>query len=166
MAPDYSKGKIYKLESITGGSCYIGSTCQSLQVRFAEHKRQHTQFLKGNRNYTTSAKILENSDAMMTLLENYQCNSRKELLNREGEWIRKIDCVNKHIPGRTQREYYQDNKDNILQRHKKLYQDNKDEIQRRKSIKINCGCGGKYTISHKALHATTDRHMIYVKNNK
>ncbi len=41
------------------------------------------------------------------LLENYNCNDINELRAKEGEYIKKFKCINKIIPGRTIKEYYE-----------------------------------------------------------
>ena len=45
------------------------------------------------------------------LLELYPCNSLIELRQREGYYIKTLECVIKHIAGRTQQEYVNENKD-------------------------------------------------------
>jgi len=79
---DYSKGKIYKIIDESNGDLYIGSTCQELKVRNWGHHMI--------RSYN---KIREN--CKISLIEDYPCNSKGELLKREQYWIDKIDCINK-----------------------------------------------------------------------
>jgi hypothetical protein len=43
------------------------------------------------------------------LIENYPCNSKEELLKREGWYIKVTECVNKMVAGRTKQEWKQDN---------------------------------------------------------
>lgn len=51
---------------------------------------------------------------------------------RERYYIQTNKCVNKAIPTRTDREYYQENKDKIHERKRNHYQENKDKISKRK----------------------------------
>lgn len=44
------------------------------------------------------------------LIENYPCECKEELVAREGYLIKQIGTLNALISGRTQREYYKDNK--------------------------------------------------------
>lgn len=113
--PDYSKGKIYRLVS-PSGLTYIGSTCQSLAVRKAEHKRHYFHWRNGKFRYVTSFKIFEDdlNNYDIVLIENYPCESKEELHKRERHWIEQFDCVNKIKPGRTDKEYYEDNRDEKL----------------------------------------------------
>ena len=46
----------------------------------------------------------------IVLIETYPCESRHQLTSREAHYIRTVACVNQHIPGRTDEQYYQDNK--------------------------------------------------------
>jgi hypothetical protein len=135
--PDYSKGKIYKIWSPSHEEvgCYIGSTTQPLYKRFSSHKTRTSK--KTN---SCSSKILfEYEDTRIDLLEEYPCENREQLNAKEGEWIRKENCLNKNIAGRTLKEYYQDhkerirqyqyeNKDKIRERRKRFYLANKDEL--------------------------------------
>lgn len=70
----YSKGKIYKLECLTTGICYIGSTIQPLNSRLCQHKSARN---------CLSYKIIDNNNYKISLLEAYPCNSNKELEARE-----------------------------------------------------------------------------------
>ena len=47
------------------------------------------------------------------LVELYPCNSKMELEKQEGRYIKENHCVNKHIAGRTNIEYYNDNKEQV-----------------------------------------------------
>mgnify|MGYP001491961384 CR=1 FL=1 len=80
----------------------------------------------------------------------FRVNSKKELNRREGLHIRNSEnCVNKRIAGRTVKEYYdehkqeyvqrgkeyrENNKEKILERSKEYYECNKDEIFKRQKI--------------------------------
>lgn len=104
MAPNYQNGKVYSIRSYKTDKIYIGSTTQSLSVRFGGHK--------AIRNQTTSKLIILQGDAYIELIELYSCNSKEELHKKEGEHIRaNINIVvNKYIAGRTDLEYKQSEK--------------------------------------------------------
>ena len=157
----YSRGKIYKI--IGGGLTYYGSTCNTVTKRLLGHQSDYRKYqLDVNHGYTTSFKILEQEKCYIKLVENYPFNNKKELLAREGYYIRNNDCVNKVIAGRTaqqyaednkakisaknkkyrdenvetiteyKKQYYEDNKDNILQQNKQYYIDNQANIREKK----------------------------------
>lgn len=120
--PDYQNGKIYKIESLEGDCVYYGSTTQKLCVRKAEHKRNY----KDNRGIT-SERVLCFNDAKIYLVENYPCDSKEELIAREAYYIKNNVCVNKKIPGRTNKQYDIDNKETIRKNKKQHYEKHKEE---------------------------------------
>jgi hypothetical protein len=125
--PNYQDGKIYMIESISNNCRYYGSTVDTLSRRLAKHRNT----IKVGKN-PSSKKVLKYSDARILLVELFPCNSKMELEAKEAEYIRNNDCVNKHIPQRTQKEYYQDNKE-VIDKYQKqykqqYYQDNKEVI--------------------------------------
>ena len=69
----------------------------------------------------------------IVLIESYPCNSKDKLHARERHHTNNIDCVNK-IKGQEigekgyQKQYYNDNKDKIIEKSKEYYNDNKDKI--------------------------------------
>ena len=110
-----------------------------------------------SKSYFSSYEILKFGDAYIELIEKFPCKDRMELCKREGYYIRKLDCVNKRIAGRSKKE------------NNKLYQiNNRDRIRAYKkklnSIKYNCPCGGIYDSSHAARHRKTLLHREYLFN--
>ena len=100
---NYANGKIYK---ITGGCLiYIGSTTQPLYKRLNEHKNQKVSFERGNKlKYCSSAELLKFEDCCITLIEDYPCERREQLLARERYHYDQFDCVNIKKPMRTSEE--------------------------------------------------------------
>ena len=88
----YSQGKIYKLYTKESDECYIGSTIQPLWRRLQVHKYPT--------NRCRSRELFEKYKCIeIELLEEYPCNTRYELEQREKEHIIKTDnCINKQIP--------------------------------------------------------------------
>jgi hypothetical protein len=114
--PNYQNGKIYTLRSYQTDDIYIGSTTQSLAKRKGGHKCNYTQFQKGKGHYVTSFEVVKYDDCYIELLEEYPCENRQQLEKREGELIRTTDCVNKAIAGRNSKQYYQDNREQLLEK--------------------------------------------------
>jgi hypothetical protein len=113
--PDYSKGKIYKIVCNTTGLVYIGSTCEpTLARRLAKHRTDYNRYLNGKIRNITSLKLIENNNYEIVLVENYNCASKDELHARERFYIESIECVNKVIPTRNKKEYYDDNKVQLI----------------------------------------------------
>jgi len=122
MVVNYQNGKIYMIESLIGNCRYYGSTTQTLAQRLGKHK----QDMKSKN--ITSKQVLKYEDFRILLVKKFPCNSIEELEAEEAVYIRNNDCVNKNIPQRTPKIYYQDNKDEISQKAKVNYEENKDEI--------------------------------------
>ncbi len=126
---DYSKAKIYRIIDNTTGNQYIGSTLKSLSNRLSNHKNEYKRYLKGENTYITSYKILENGNYNIILIEEFKdCQNIEQLRQKERHYIESLDCVNKQIPGRTNQEYYLNNKDKLCQQNHKRYLQNKDKI--------------------------------------
>ena len=132
---NYTKAKIYKIYPICDhdeGDVYFGSTTQTLSKRMVVHR---CFFNKGNFIQCSSSKLflkygLEN--CKIELIQNSPCSNKEELLKIEREFITTNKCVNKCIPGRTKDEYmieyYQKNRDKILEQKKQYHLDNRDKI--------------------------------------
>ena len=163
--PNYNNGKIYKLIDLTTKNIYYGSTCQILKDRKAQHKKDYKGYLKGKRQYRKSYDIIKNNNYTIELVEEFKCNNKKELLERERYYITNNDCINKNIPNRTQKEWYQDNKEEYLNKCKTWYENNKERkkikaqlrYEKLKTEMFNCSCGeyiSKYTYQYgnKAKH--------------
>jgi len=126
---DYKNGKIYSIRSYQTDKIYIGSTTQPLSKRLYHHKTHYKKYLNGKSPFITSYDILQYEDAYIELLEEYPCENREQLCKREGELIRGGNCVNKRIEARTKQEYYEQNKDKLLQQGKEYQEQNKDKIK-------------------------------------
>ena len=146
---NYQNGKIYAIRSFKTDEIYIGSTTQKLCQRLQKHKSHKKEYEEGKGRYMTSYKLLEYDDVYIELIENCICNSKEELLKKEGECIRNTKCVNKNIPGRNKKEkkelckewyeknkkviseknkdYYEKNKKNKIEKSKEWYEKNKDK---------------------------------------
>ncbi len=124
--PDYSKGKIYTIRNRNEhAKIYVGSTIQSLAVRFSGHKRNSKT--EKCINYKLYVEINNDWDNWyIELYENYPCNSKEELCKKEGEIIREIGTLNSRIECRDKKQYYIDNADRI----KEYYIENADKIKK------------------------------------
>ena len=149
------KAKIYKLIDNSSDKVYIGSTCGSLEERLSKHKCGYKRFLKGLYNNTRSFDIIKNNDYKIELIENCQIKTKQELLERERYYIETNDCLNKNIPGRTEKEYK-----------KAYYEANKEANRDKVNEKFDCECGGNFTYSHKQQHIKTIIHQIFLQSLK
>jgi hypothetical protein len=127
MSDKYKNGKIYTIRYKNDDSLiYVGSTIQPLFKRWHQHKVCLNNEKNKEYHKLLYKKIRETNieDWYIELYEEFSCESKEQLNQREGEVIRKIGTLNKLIAGRTKVEYVEDNKDKI----KKWFIDNKDKI--------------------------------------
>ena len=124
--PDYQQGKIYTIRCRTDDTLiYVGSTIQKLCARYSGHK---TDSKRGS-NMLLYSKICDNWDNWyIELYELYSCNSKEELLKKEGEVIRLIGNLNKQIAGRAANDRYKDNKEKVAEKAKIYREVNKEKI--------------------------------------
>ena len=116
----YKRGQIYTIRCRYDDSLiYVGSTINILAKRMVEHRSHKKcslyQYVDGDWD-----------NWYIELYEEYPCNNKQILEKREGELIREIGTINKVIPGRTRKEYNQDNRDKILEKQKEHYQANRE----------------------------------------
>ena len=125
----YQRGQIYCIRSPHTEMVYYGSTIQPLYKRFHSHNKDMKRGV-----YCSSQEILKLGDSYIEWIEDFPCNSRKELNRREGQIQRenKQHCVNLCIAGRTQKEckkeYYEANKEVLSEKQKIYYEANKEAV--------------------------------------
>ncbi len=192
----YKNGKIYTIRYRGDDSLiYVGSTCLPLHQRFYVHK--NTCFNQNSKDYNiylyqTIRKTGNINDWYIELYENYTCENKEQLLKREGEIIRELGTLNKVISGRTDKEYYIDNKDKILDQRKEYYGIKKEEIKQKKkekytdnkdkvleqmkayyitrkdelSKKVICDCGCEVSTSFLTTHRKSKKHINLMKEKE
>lgn len=137
--PDYKQAKIYKITNSVSDKCYVGYTTQSLTNRFCAHKSEYLTRRTAN---ITLNKLFQNNfdDVKISLVEDFSCDTKKDLLLRRQYWIETLDCGNKQTPLQTdleksikRKEYhkkYQDaNRERILAQKREYYNKNLDKIR-------------------------------------
>jgi len=150
--------KIYKIVDNTSDNIYIGSTCKTLKTRLSEHKSDYKRFLKGLYNNIKSFDILKNNDYKIELLEDCEIKTKHELLARERFYVENNNCVNKNIPGSTDKGTQQYQKD-----YNKAYKEtNKFKLNE----KFDCQCGGRYIRCNKSHHINSTKHLNYLESLK
>ena len=164
---NYQEGKIYKIinDSIPG-MVYYGSTCNTFARRIVQHKRLRY----------SSRVLFEYGNPQMILVEKYPCNDKMELTMRERYYIENNECVNKQIPGRTDKEYREANKEQISikkkdyrqtkkEKIKEYYEVNKEQFSLKRKEKMTCECGSSFRISDKARHYRSKKHNSFISSS-
>ena len=133
---NYQNGKIYKIVCNITNKIYVGSTCKPrLCDRLGQHRAMYKRYLSGiSESRYTSFDILKGGDYSIVLLELCPCESKEELLKKEREYIEKLDCVNKFIPGRTMQEWMNDNKEKIKEKNKVYWENNKEKLSEKYKV--------------------------------
>jgi len=166
--PDYKEGKIYKLKCKETFEVYIGSTVQLLCNRISSHVN--------NCNHCVSKQIIERGNYEFELIENFPCDTARELHAREQYWIDNTEnTINKQKQFESEeafkahRKEYQkklgeayrngDKREEYLKKKRDYALKNKAAISAKKSEVIQCACGATYTRSHKSTHFKSKRHL-------
>ncbi len=119
----YQNGKIYKIVNDVENLTYYGSTIEKLCRRMSKHRADSKRFSK---RYEKFGNLY---DCKIILIENYPCNNKEELIKRERFYIENNKCINFEIPGRTKKEYYHDNKEQIKLKNQEYKLLNKEKIK-------------------------------------
>ena len=156
---NYKNGKIYMITDNAYTEKYIGSTIVGLSSRMSQHRECYRRFINGNNNQTCISVFsifdkfgLEN--CKIELIENVICENKEQLRKIEGDYIKKLDCVNKRIECRTEKEYYIDNLSKILEYQKQYRINHNDKIREYKK---------EYQIKNKEI--LSEKKRIYKEKN-
>ncbi len=194
---DYSKTIIYKIvcNDLNITECYVGHT-----TNFVQRKNSHKCRCNCETNNYYNLKIYQTirtnggwDNWSMIEIEKYPCNDINEATARERHWYEQLNTnLNSKNPARTRKEYYETNKDQILDQYKEYrsknkeqiseqrkehYETNKEQISKQQkeyretnkaqirkkaNQKFNCECGGKYIHNNKARHLNSQKHIDFM----
>ena len=138
--PDYSKGQIYKIVDVGFNKCYIGSTVETLPQRMTKHRNHYKMYQEGRHNYIHLFKMFDEfgvENCKIYWIEDYACNSKKELEAREGHYIENTDCVNKRREGRSKQQWTRDNLEKVREQKRILGQTDKYKAKRKEHYENN-----------------------------
>ena len=132
--PNYQNAMIYKLvcNDLNISDIYIGST-----VSFRRRKYQHKQCCNNINNKRHNLKVYkfirDNSgwdNWSMVLVANTPCNSKLELAKHERKYYEELNAtLNSDYPGRTQKEWVENNKEHVKIKAKEYNKANKEIIK-------------------------------------
>jgi hypothetical protein len=171
---NYQEGKIYTIRCRTDDTLiYVGSTIQSLAKRWGGHKAKSK--CEGMINRKIYSAINGEWDNWYIELHSlYPCNSKAELLHREGEITREIGNLNKVVIGRTNKQWHIDNKEYVKDKNKKyredperreyILQDKKDYYNENKTTEAYIKKAKEYRENNKKKLA--EKTSEWYKNNK
>lgn len=153
-------GYIYKISSPNLDKFYIGSTTQTLNKRFNNHKNKFKRFKQQKETKYSLFDLFELDNINNFKIEELVIvNDIIDLRRTEGEFIKmERNCVNKKIDGRTKQEYYMDNKEKINKYNNEYKQTHKEEIKEQQSTYFECECGLMVSNKNKARHRRSQVH--------
>jgi group I intron endonuclease len=162
---DYKNGKIYKLLNTITDDIYVGSTCSPLLKRLYGHKIKSKYGKSGNPKVYSKMQELGVDKFYIELIELYPCQTKNELITREGVYIKQMGTLNGKVSGRTTHEYKQEyrntHRDQIKQYnikhkerskvwHQKRNHERKEELKQRREQ--NKEAKKEYDQKYRALH--------------
>ena len=153
----YHNGEIYKIVDVGYNKCYIGSTTEKLSQRMTRHRSDYNRHNDGRRlNKISVFELFDEfglDNCKIELVEYCKCETKDELVRREGELIKNSDCVNKQIAGRTKKEYAEENREALLKQ--------KHEYGKRE---YTCDiCNSTMRLDDKSKHLKTEKHKRNIK---
>lgn len=160
---------IYKLFKQDCPDFYIGSTFD-MKKRQLQHRSNCNnpnsnrynlpvyQFIRSNGGYDSwNYEILQQF--------NNDLKVKDELHYIERAYIDLLKpSLNRQLPLRTMKEWFQDNKESVKLYKQQYYQSNKVAIAQKANEKFSCECGGRYTRTNKALHKKSKKHQNYINH--
>lgn len=161
------------IQKQTNKSIYVGSTTgKYFCLRKGEHTRPSN--VTSGRQPKLYGFIYENGgweQFQFNILREFETIEKKELLTLEKQYINeRSPLCNTSKPIQSREEYlerrrirlqtWRKNHPEYLEK-QKTYQSQKDYIAKRCSTKINCECGGVYTLQNKTNHFSRQIHKRY-----
>ena len=137
----------YKIVNEGETMVYVGSTKKDLKVRLAEHIISHYNSKYKNKNPLSSYYIIDSNYFKIDLIEEVDCISNKERLQKEQEYINQFSGINKNRAysefnqkskeswASYQRDHYSNHKDQHILRKKAYYKNNKHKILNKYKVK-------------------------------
>ena len=122
---------------------YIGSTCQSLNMRMVGHRKARTGTQYKNYKFYKKINELGVEHFYIQLIKETPCENKEQLRAIEGEYIRKYGTLNSQIAGRTREEWHKEHKERkseqnkinypkVLDRKKEYRENNPEEYKKQK----------------------------------
>jgi hypothetical protein len=142
-------GVVYCIRCKITGETYYGSSIQSIPQRMEQHRSK--------RNKTSSCSIIERGDYEVIVIEEVE---DWLLPYYEKYYIKNFPCVNIKLPFATKEENIQ----NDQKQSNRYHQTHQTEIRQRKAIPYECECGHTITLSKKARHLRTQRHLQGIRD--
>jgi hypothetical protein len=130
--------------------CYVGST-KDFGPRRAAHKLSCKSKTHTNYHLPVYRVIRDNgnwANWSMVLIESASFETKMEALRRERDYIERYRAtLNSRVPGRSDAQYYAENR---------------EAINARRKTQCYCPCGGRFTHINRAKHYRSQKHQAYL----
>lgn len=130
---------------------YVGSTTMELKIRMACMKTHYKRFVQDKMKAISVYRQFDTygiENFTMKPLAEYNGISRKQLRQKEQEWIDRLVCVNKFRAYMSPGDYIE-----YLNR-------NKENLRiKSKTVRVRCMCGSDYGYTNRVNHLNTILHM-------
>ena len=185
---DYKNGRVYCIRNAIDDDIYVGSTCQPLSKRIAEHRKNRFTTCKKHFKLYKKMDELGVDNFYIELIKECPCENKEQLRAIEGEYIRLLGTLNSRIEGRTDKQYCDetketrleyfnkyraDNEEAIQERHIKYREKNRDRLNekararyelKKQDITVCEVCGHSYKTLNTKLHEKTQKHQQALNN--
>ena len=179
IAIDYSRTCMYKIccKDPSIKDEYYGHTTDKTKRKHSHKSVCHKPDAKGHNTYVYQ--FIRNNGGWdnwtMVVIEEYPCENINQARARERYWIETQQAtLNKQIPTKTQQEWIEEHKEEIIEYKKQYYEEHREELLEQKKKyreefreklyeKFECECGGEYTKNGKSKHFKTKKHTNYFK---
>ena len=143
------QGKIYKIINNIDNDIYIGSTINSLHLRFVIHRLMSKYTKTKHLLLYRKMNLLGVDNFKIELLDEITCNDKKDLKTLEGKYILEYGTLNVRMAGRNNKDSRKANyiknrlqqlqkqseyNKNHKQEKKEYYQANRDEILKKQKL--------------------------------
>ncbi len=161
---DWSKNVIYKIccKDLEIKDIYVGHTTNLVKRRYA-HKADCNKENRKNYNYKVYQFIRANGgwdNWDVIEVDKCPCLDYEEASKIERYYIETLNAtLNKVIPSRTKKEYYNDNIDFYKQKFKEYREANKELLYKNASEKIECECGSFIRRGDLLRHKKSQKHI-------
>lgn len=149
-------GYVYKLICSETDKVYFGSTTDPL--------RRYHQHCSLTNNCSSKILVKPRIELLDCVCIEDGTEFKKQLKLKEKEYIKNNECINKNVPLRSNKEYYQDKLAQNPNYLKEQYIKYGGRIRNERTKKL-CECGGVYIQRNKKIHELSKKHLNYVYNN-
>jgi hypothetical protein len=154
-------GCVYKITNGDESIVYIGSTTQTLQARWVNHKSNFKRWVAGEHRACSIFHHFQEyviDSFNIEMVSEHEIEYKRQLHEFEQLLIDQTNCVNQ------QRAYRTELQRNMSQR---LYREaNRDRIKAQAAERVDCGCGSNVRRGDKAIHQRTQKHQRWLETQQ